>query len=150
MADRPLTPHGELLESAREQVLQLSTREAARRAGISDTRWKQVVTGVAMRGGTTIPANATARTLVAMACAVNLDPTDVLTAAGTPASAESVAAMVEDLQRSRAPRPPVKSQSLVDEIERIKKMRQIPPADRIRMVNALVDLYEEQAAAAEG
>lgn len=82
MPTTELTSHGRLLEHARTKVLGLSGREAARRAGISESRWRQIVTGWQPAGaGNRIPANPSPRTIVAMALAVQLDPGQVIKAA---------------------------------------------------------------------
>jgi hypothetical protein len=151
MSSRVLTPLGELLEAARTEVLQISVREAARRARMSEGRWRQIVLGMQAKGGGAIPVKAPPRTVVAMSLAVGVDPAQALRAAGAEASDVSVAAMVAEVHQPRAaaaPRPDTRK--LVDEIERIRDMRGIPPEDKIRMVNAIVDLYEERAAAADG
>lgn len=126
-------------------MLRISASEAARRARISESRWRQIVS---QAKGSAPAAAAPARTVVAMATAVGVEPGEALRAAGYEVTEESLIAMLRDGEAS-SPRPPVQSQKLVDEIERIKGMRHIPPNDRIRMVRALVDLYEEQAAAAD-
>jgi hypothetical protein len=148
--DQDLTPLGKLLEHARSEVLHLSAREAARRAGISPTRWSQVVTGHAWRGGVRMPIRSTMRTVVAMALAVQVDPAEALEVAGMPASPQAIEAVVSDLQARRDPpaEEPPDTGSLVDEIERIKNLRGISPKDKIRMVRAIVDLYEESASQA--
>jgi hypothetical protein len=149
--DQDLTPLGKLLEHARSEVLHLSAREAARRAGISPTRWSQVVTGHAWRGGVRTPIRSTMRTVVAMALAVQVDPAEALEVAGMPASPQAIEAVVSDLQARRDPPPaeePPDTGSLVDEIERIKNLRGISPKDKIRMVRAIVDLYEQSEAQA--
>jgi hypothetical protein len=138
-----LTPLGDLLEKARTEVLRISVREAARRARISDTRWHQVVTGVQRKAGADVPVNPTDRTVIAMANAVGVDPGDALEAAGfEDVSRASINAVLQELHQ---PEPPVATEagSLVDEIERIRHLRGISPKDRIRMVRAVVDLYEE-------
>jgi hypothetical protein len=142
--DQDLTPLGKLLEHARSEVLHLSAREAARRAGISPTRWSQVVTGHAWRGGVRTPIRSTMRTVVAMALAVQVDPAEALEVAGMPATPQAIEAVVSDLQARRdAPAATApEGGSLVDEIERIKNLRGVSPKDKIRMVRAIVDLYE--------
>lgn len=141
-----LTPLGRLLEAARTGVLRISIREAARRARLSDTRWHQVVTGVQRKAGSEVPVNPTVRTVVAMADAVGVDPAKALEAAGrVGVSAESIAAMLQEI---RQPATEAKAASPVDEIERIRNLRGVSPDDKIRMVRAVVDLYEERAAAA--
>ncbi|GAB7041185.1 MULTISPECIES: helix-turn-helix domain-containing protein [Catenuloplanes] len=83
-APRQLTPHGQLIEQAREAARpRLSAREAARRAGISEGRWRQVVTGrQSVGGGQTIEISTKPATVAAMARAVGLDPRPVVEAAG--------------------------------------------------------------------
>ncbi|GIJ51285.1 hypothetical protein Val02_81710 [Virgisporangium aliadipatigenens] len=81
MADRQLTPHGEILERARDEVLHISAREAARRADISESRWRQVVTGQYKASGKSVPVKPTLRVLVAMSVAVDVDPWEVVEAA---------------------------------------------------------------------
>lgn len=75
-----LTPHGQIIERARGAM---SKRRAARLAGISEGRWRQVVTGrQPVGGGQTMPANPRRETLIAMASAVGADVDTVLRAAG--------------------------------------------------------------------
>ncbi len=147
MPDEVLTPLGELLEHARERVLHISARRAADRAGISGTRWRQVVTGVAWRGGEPTAVRSTPRTVVAMALAVEVDPAEALRAAELDVAPEAVEAIVRDLQApsdqaagvtNAAPR------GLADEIERIRDLP-IDPADKIRIVNTLIDVWQQKA-----
>lgn len=80
MTTEELSPAGQLLEAARGSM---SKREAARRAGISEGRWRQIVTGVQRMGkGNVIPTTTKPETLTAMARAVRADVAAVLTAAG--------------------------------------------------------------------
>jgi hypothetical protein len=53
-------------------------------AGISEGRWRQVVTGVQKVGGTQVPANPRPETVVRMARAVGVDLAAALDAAGMP------------------------------------------------------------------
>lgn len=77
-----LTPHGVILEAARER-LGLTKRAAAKRADYSESRWRQIVTGVQkMGGGVEVPARPTPKTLRAMSAAVDADVNQVLIAAG--------------------------------------------------------------------
>lgn len=144
MSGRKLTPLGELLEGARIDVLRISASEAARRAKVSESRWRQVVTGVQRKAGGEVPVNPSDRHVVAMAAAVGVDPAQALKAAGrADVSAASIAAILDEIQR---PAPSAQVDSLVEEIERIRHLRGITPDDKIRMVKAIVDLYEERAA----
>lgn len=80
MAEESLTPLGELIEHARGS---LSKREAARRAGISEGRWRQIVTGQQKAGGgIVVPANPRRETVIAMAEAVGVDVDKALRRAG--------------------------------------------------------------------
>lgn len=103
------TPHGRILEAARGSM---SKRAAAGRAGISEGRWRQIVTGVQkVGGGRTIPVNPKRDTLVAMAHAVQADVPQVLTAAGM-----SVGAAGEDAGYVAAPGQRVEGSVTNDEI----------------------------------
>jgi hypothetical protein len=146
MSTRKLTPLGALLEEARADVLRISASEAARRARMSESRWRQVVTGVQRKAGADVPVNATDRTIVAMAHAVGVEPAEALEVAGrADVSAESIAAMLQEIRR---PAVGVQADSPVDEIERIRNLRGVSPDDKLRMIRAVVDLHEERAAAA--
>lgn len=75
------TPLGAILEDARQR-LGLSIRGAAGRAGISEGRWRQVVTGVQKAAGRDLPVNPRHATVAAMARAVGVDPGQALQLAG--------------------------------------------------------------------
>lgn len=72
--DQP--PEGRLLEEAlASRRPHMTQREAARRAGISDARWRQLVTGYQSVGqGHYAPVTARAETLARMAGAVGVTP----------------------------------------------------------------------------
>lgn len=78
-ANTTLSALGVLLEQHRGS---LSKRQAARRAGISEGRWRQIVTGQQKAGGVVIPVNPRKDTVIAMAEAVGADVSDALVAAG--------------------------------------------------------------------
>ena len=67
----PRPPYGELIETARENA-RLSRREAARRAGISDSWWRYVAAG--WQNG---PVPGSAETVAAMARVVNVSPEEL-------------------------------------------------------------------------
>lgn len=141
-----LTPLGEILEKARSEVLRISVREAARRARISDTRWHQVVTGIQRKAGQGVPVNPTDRTVIAMANAVDVDPGEALEAAGyARLSPASVNRILSELIAGPAAVDETPARSLADEIDRIRHLRGVSPKDKIRMVNALIELHEEQS-----
>ena len=77
----PLPPYGVLIEAAREDA-GLSRREAARRAGISDSWWRYVAAG--WQNG---PLTGTADTVAAMARAVGVAPDDLEGEGGRPDAA---------------------------------------------------------------
>lgn len=110
--DQRLTAHGRILEAARESLIPpVSKREAARRAGISDARWRQIVTGVMSAGrGQTVDVNTTESTLARMARAVGADAEDVLTAAGFTAT--------DAPERVLSPLQAASDQELLAEIQR--------------------------------
>lgn len=61
----------------------MSKRQAARRAGISEGRWRQIVAGYqSAGGGHSIPVNPKRETLLKMAAAVGADRAEVLRLAG--------------------------------------------------------------------
>lgn len=146
MTDRELTPLGRLLEQARLDVLRISGREAARRAGMSEGRWRQIVAGVERKAGADVAARGTDRTVVAMALAVGVDPAAALAAAGRRVLPEHLDALVADVQASAKPAPQDQGDDgLADEIERIARLPVSPQARR-RMIQAVIDLYEEEGA----
>lgn len=73
-------PLGEYL---REQRGKMSIREAARRADISESRWRQVEAGYQrMAGGIEVPVHPRAETVAAMCRAISADVTRGLELAG--------------------------------------------------------------------
>jgi hypothetical protein len=78
--DTTLSAVGDYLEQHRGS---LSKREAARRAGISEGRWRQIVTGQQKAGGgIVVPANPRRETVIAMAEAVGASVDEALRLAG--------------------------------------------------------------------
>lgn len=67
----------------RDQRGKMSIREAARRADISESRWRQVEAGFQrMAGGIEVPVHPRAETVVAMCKAISADPRRGLELAG--------------------------------------------------------------------
>lgn len=150
-----MTTLGELLEQARAD-LRISAREAARRAGISETRWRQIVSGSQVRRGRDVPVNPKARTVVAVALAVLVDPAEALAAAGLAVPAD-LALLVRDVQstmrteqRSTRGAGPVvdltasEHTRLNTEIARIEGMR-LPESAKLTMLEALIRAWERYA-----
>jgi transcriptional regulator with XRE-family HTH domain len=149
-----LTALGVLIERARAE-LRISAREAARRAGISPTRWRQVVTGEQIKNGRPVPVNPTARTVVAMALAVLADPAGALAAAGLTVPAD-LAPLIGDVQnemRGQVRGEPAaggvdlsgdEHRRLTDEIARIEGLR-LPESAKLMMLEALIRAWERYA-----
>lgn len=139
MGDEAGQTLGNLLRHGREEA-RISGREAARRAGITEGRWRQVV------AGDTAPA----KTIAAMALAIGLDPKQALAAAGMSMSDESIAKLAAEVQQRAETRAAetltgaaLSRAGLADEIERIKSLP-LPPEEKIRVAKALIDLYAER------
>lgn len=74
MTERPAAPpEGELIKTALV-ASRISQREAARRANISDTRWRQIVSGYQSIGGSKVSFRSPADTVARMARVVDLQP----------------------------------------------------------------------------
>lgn len=84
MPKRPTTPSTwPLGEYLREQRGKMSIREAARRADISESRWRQVEAGYQrMAGGVEVPVHPRAETVAAMCRAISADVAQGLQLAG--------------------------------------------------------------------
>src|SRR4051812_15216413 len=69
-------PEGELITAALKRIRpKMSVREAARRAGISEGWWRQVVQGYQpLRGGLRAPMRGSAEVVAAMAKVVGVTP----------------------------------------------------------------------------
>jgi transcriptional regulator with XRE-family HTH domain len=81
MPEKPAQPaEGALIQRAMVRQ-RLSARQAAVKAGISEGRWRQIVSGYQSARGQQFPVTAPAATLAHMAAAVGLTPED-LTEAG--------------------------------------------------------------------
>lgn len=89
-------PEGELITEALGRIRpKLSVREAARRAGISEGWWRQVVRGYQpLKGGGKAPMTGSAETIAAMANVVGLTP-EQLEEAGRGDAAEELYAIRE-------------------------------------------------------
>ncbi|MDP9799378.1 transcriptional regulator with XRE-family HTH domain [Catenuloplanes nepalensis] len=100
--DGERTPLGLLLEEAREG-LRLSVREAAKRAGMSDARWRQVVRGWQSSRGRRLEVRPRPVTVIGMAKAVRVDDRSALAAAGISLTEEQYEAALDELRVARAP-----------------------------------------------
>ncbi|MFC3453978.1 helix-turn-helix domain-containing protein [Amycolatopsis speibonae] len=77
----PSSSLGSLLREGRKAA-GLSIRAAARSAGFSEGRWRQLEAGYEVRSGVQVPVNTTASTVVQAAGAVAVDADEALHAAG--------------------------------------------------------------------
>src|SRR5215469_2152704 len=109
MADRPDPPPWGALIAAALRAAGMSAREAARRAGISEGRWRQIASGYqVVSAGVYAPVHGPAGTLARMAAVVGVTPAQ-LRKAGRPDAARALAAAPAEadvgqelLQRVRA------------------------------------------------
>ena len=101
-------PEGALLHRARESA-SITITEAARSAGITDTRWSQIERGYERRKGTDVPARAKAGTLARMAQAIALSPERLEDEGERPDAAE----ILREIQRTAAPSAPVTAHGAV-------------------------------------
>lgn len=71
----------------------MSGREAARRSGISNTRWRQIINGYMTVSGSHVPVHAPAETLARMAQTTGVDA-DQLRDAGRPDAADALTELI--------------------------------------------------------
>lgn len=114
MTERPdASPEGHLIQAVLAD-LPISQREAARRARISEARWRQITSGYQTVSGSHLPVVAPPRTLARMAHALGVRP-DQLRETGR----ADAAAVLRDLEAAQAAAdaaaPPPGSQVRVDE-----------------------------------
>lgn len=113
MTEHPATPpEGKLIRSALA-AQGISQREAARRAGISETRWRQIVSGYQAVGGEKATFRSPDDTLARMAFVVAVSP-DALQGAGRPEAAKALRELVAEQEAEAGPLPP-SSRVRVDE-----------------------------------
>ena len=87
METPPPPPEGSLLRRVRESA-GISLTDAAKAAGITDTRWSQIERGHERRKGMDVPARAKAGTLARMARAIGIPPERLETDGQRPDAAE--------------------------------------------------------------
>lgn len=99
-------PEGKLIEDAADR-LDLSIREAARRAGISYGRWRQIVTGYQnVSPGSYAEVRAPAKTLAKMARVVGITPEDMRTQGQRNDAADEMEKTAEPMPSAAAPSSP--------------------------------------------
>lgn len=141
------TPLGELIEQAREEK-GLSKREAARRAGISEGRWRQVVSGQQKSGNVTIRVNPRPATIVAMARAVGVDEKKAMDAAGYTSWIPQFAPAVEHVDAIDVPADdPV--EALIEEIYANAHMPEERKQELVRLIRRAEAQREAELRAAQ-
>jgi transcriptional regulator with XRE-family HTH domain len=97
MSKRPAPPPWGVLLAKALAKAKLSAREAARRAGISEGRWRQIASGYqVVSAGVYAPVHGPARTLARMAAVVGVTPAQ-LKKAGRPDAAKLLATADPDV-----------------------------------------------------
>lgn len=102
MSDRPEAPPEAQLITAALKRAKMSAREAARRAGLSDARWRQITSGYQAVSGTRVPVSAPAETLARMAEVVGVTA-EQLTEAGRGDAAEELRTLPTSESVGRTP-----------------------------------------------
>jgi hypothetical protein len=135
MSDRPAQrPEGKLIETAMLRK-GMSTRSAAPLAGISEARWRQIVSGYQSAGrGVSVPVIATPRTLAKMARAVGVTEEQLITA-----GREDAAEVLRDLGATSSEDVRASDTPAFDELTRIRDDVSLPGYLR-RQAQAQLDL----------
>jgi transcriptional regulator with XRE-family HTH domain len=134
MAERPPPPPwGALLTEALAGA-QLSARKAARRAGISEGRWRQIASGYQIVSpGVYAPVHGPADTLARMAAAVGVTPAQ-LTDVGRPDAAKVLAGHETDASHEQM----------------LQRVREMNPEQARELLAAIADALGVQVPAAGG
>lgn len=130
MSDQ-LTPLGQYIEAKRGAT---SKRTAARTAGISEGRWRQIVRGYQQNGKSRIEARPRAETVKAMAGAVGADINQALELAGfepnatpvTPETDELVAEAVDAMEGTDLDTQRMAAAAAIAVVRARKRHRQSP------------------------
>jgi hypothetical protein len=114
MTERPdIPPEGMLIKTALA-ASRLSQRAAARQARISETRWRQIVSGYQAVGGAKVSFRSPDDTLARMAHVVGVRP-EQLEAVDRPGAAAALRDIEADQRDADSAAPPPGSQTRVDE-----------------------------------
>lgn len=93
-------PAAQLIRRLREDLVpKVSTRTAARRAGISETHWRNIERGFQRMRGTSIPVRANDETLAKMALAVGASPDQLAEFPDRQPAAERLRRLMRDVVR---------------------------------------------------
>jgi DNA-binding transcriptional regulator YdaS (Cro superfamily) len=135
------TPEGRLIEEA-ARATGRSIRALAANAGMSDTRWRQVIRGHQQGStGRTIEARASATALARMAIAVDVDP-EQLADVGRPDAAEEQRRILESPRGAGVPSyHPVGPDS--SEIELINASTTMTTREKLQAIQIVLRLRAE-------
>ncbi|NJP44551.1 hypothetical protein [Actinacidiphila epipremni] len=116
MTEPPAPPEGLLIKRA-QTALQISQREAARRARLSEARWRQLVSGFQLVQRAKVPVRSPDKTLARMARAVGVTAEQLVDAGREDAAAAllEVEAEEAEVERAAAAMQDGAGQSRVDE-----------------------------------
>ena len=98
-ADVTVPPEALLIARMREKAPRISMSEAARRSGISLTRWRQIENGFRPERGVRYREVGPAQTIAKMAAAVGISPAQ-LAEVGRADAADELAVILADLEQS--------------------------------------------------
>lgn len=142
----PAPPEGKLIKRALA-ASGITQREAARRAGISDTRWRQIVSGYQAVGGTKASFRSPDETLARMAYVVAVTP-EQLEEAGREGAANALR-VLEERQAELASALPADAQARVEErwlmLEAVLRQAQVGlnPAEHDRLLQRITVFFEQ-------
>lgn len=143
MSDRPeQRPEGRLIAAAQKRH-RTSNREAAPRAGISEARWRHIVTGYRSEAGQYIPVRGPAETLARMAQVVGVTPEELEEADREDAAAELRELQEKVEQKNAAEIPP--SESGIPSTEDLDRMSPEELIVALRESQRRTDALIEQA-----
>lgn len=142
MSQSPAPPaYGTALEAARER-LGISQNEAARRAGMSGTRWRQIVNGFQSTGGVIAPVKGGAKTVAKMAAVVDVPP-EALEEAGRPDAARELRRLVEVAGDHPAEAAEIQADIRALQEEIVELMSELPPDRRARLERLIAEEEQE-------
>lgn len=108
-------PEGALITAALKRR-KLSARAAASKAGISETRWRQITSGYQTVSGQRIPVRAPADTVARMAQVAGVTPEELVGVARADAANE-----LRDLPPPGEPEPELSVADLAERLERLER-----------------------------
>ncbi|MEV7422815.1 hypothetical protein [Streptomyces sp. NPDC091212] len=144
-------PEGELIKRAMKRK-RMSARKAAAAAGMSEGRWRQIVSGVQhVSAGVTMAVTGPADTVARMALVVDVTP-EGLAEAGREDAAEELRILISE---KPAPPAPASSEQMLGELEPWQQdiiasalsERPRSPRERALLLRALAEKWERQAQA---